>query len=304
MKIVLVVVLLLLNIANVFLHTLGTYLLRCVYRNGTENPQIVYLLNLSVCEALMNLLEGLRRIPDLIILTGRTKIVITDIQTYVLIVMFTGISFVYYLDMIYLTFDKFMDILLHLRYPVYWNVSKAKWLLIVTWIIGCLLSITISLLHHFTSYIWEEAFFKFFYPTLEFAFIILAILTYGFIFHKYKETRGVPAQHGTNNNQRHGCFHVFRKSRFYISVLLISSFIIFMIIPDLTYLFVAIINEKQSEVLSIICWISYAVSNLVDAYIYIFLYNPARQMLTKIINIRRVRSEVSHTRTTIIMHHI
>ena len=289
MKLALVIVLLLLNILNVFLHTLGTYLLVCLCKHGTVNAQQIYLINLSMCEALMNLLEALRRIPDLIGTSDAVNDVISEVQTYMLIVMFTGISFVFYLDMIYLTVDRLLDIWLNLTYPVYWNEFKAKRLLQGTWVIGAVLSIVISLLHHFVSFKWQEPVFKFFYPTLGFGFIILALVTYCFIFHKYASTRGLPTENRRIRPRRINVIQVFRKSRFYVPVMLILTFIIFMVIPDLTYLFVGIIGGEESPTLLIVCWICYAVSNLADAWIYIFEKTTVRRMLFRKLNIRRHR---------------
>ena len=213
MEIVLIITLFTLNIINTFLHSIGTYLLLRVSKYGIETSQIVYLVNLSISEALMNALEALRRIPDLIEITGTSKEIILEIQKYLLIIMFTGISFVYYLNMIYLTFDRLMEILLHIRYPVFWNETKARWLLTATWITGGTLSTIISFLHRFINYAWEDAFFKYFYPILEFTFIIVATLTYSFLFYKYKETRSLPGPCGAR--QSVSCIRTFRQSRFY-----------------------------------------------------------------------------------------
>ena len=59
-------------------------------------------------------------------------------------------------------------------------------------------------------------------------------------------------------------------------VLLILSFLIFMIVPDLIYLFVGIINGNETETLLTACWISYAVSMITDGLIYIFMQAPVR----------------------------
>lgn len=283
------VLLILLNVANVFLHTIGTCLLLSIYRNGVDTPQQVYLINLSTCEAIMNLLEFIRRVPNLFSIPEHIDDTVKVVQEYILIIMFTGISLVYYLDMIYVTTDRLLDILLSLKYPVFWNKSKAIWLIIWTWLLGILLSVSILLLHMLTSYGWEEAFFKYFFPILEFIFIINAIVTYSFIFKMYIASRSLPAKlSGASEIGRtrgtlrlKNTFRIFRKSRFYIPVLLITTFFLFMIIPDLTYLFVAIIYESPSDTLSICCWISYATSNIVDAWIYIYLQVPVRRLLKR-----------------------
>ena len=49
---------------------------------------------------------------------------VAEVQVYVKIVMFSGISIVYYLDMIYLTVDKLLEIILNIKYPLYWSKHR------------------------------------------------------------------------------------------------------------------------------------------------------------------------------------
>ena len=294
----LLLILLLLNVTNVALHTIGALLLLGIHKDVGESTEQIYVINLAVCEALLNFLEGTRCMTGFFPLCGNTKEILIGIQKYTLIVMFTGISFVYYLDMIYLTLDRLFVILLNIKYPLYWNEAKAKWLLRLTWIIGVSLSIVISLLTHFTEYIWQNFFFKYFYPILEFGFIILAVLTYSFIFLKYKETRDIPSTIGPRGKHQSSLFQVFRKSRFYITVLLTSTFLTFMVTPDLIYLFVGVVNGNKTEQLLTICWISYAVSNLSDAWIYIFMQKSVKKLLLKKLKLlRRTNVIVPRIRT-------
>lgn len=72
-------------------------------------------------------------------------------------------------------------------------------------------------------------------------------------------------------------FVLFRKSRFYVSVLLIITFILFMVAPDLTYLIIGIVYNNPSESLLNGCWICYALPNLADGYIYIFVQDNVRK---------------------------
>ena len=185
--------------------------------------------------------------------------------------MFTGVSLVYYCVMIYLTLDRLWDVLLNIKYHLYWQELRVKCLLTLTWVVGVGLSITISLFHRYTEYNWEEAFFKYFYPTLEFLFVVVAVITYSIIFNRYRQTRCAPTHPHRSPTPTPSVFQVFRNSRFYISLLIVSTFFVFMLIPDLIYLFVGVIPNNVTELLSVSCWISYATSNLIDAYIYIYM---------------------------------
>ena len=51
--------------------------------------------------------------------------------------------------MIYITLDRLLGITLNIRYPVYWNENKAKYLLIGTWVLGFISSLAHSLAHRY-----------------------------------------------------------------------------------------------------------------------------------------------------------
>ena len=187
--------------------------------------------------------------------------------------------------MIYLTVDRLADILLNIKYPLYWNTRRTKVLMCGTWMFGFLLSVTVSLLYRFEDFNWEEVFFTYVCPSLDFAFILIALVTYACIFRIYKRTHDTVAscygQQRRTTARRASSLQVFRKSRFYVSVLMILTFFVFMVIPDLVYLFVAIVEGYKTTVLVLSCYISYGVSNVLDAWIYIYLQAPVRRLLMK-----------------------
>ena len=282
---VLTCALLVLSSINVVLHALGTSLLVSLYRTCQYKEQQVYLIHLSISECLINLLEVLRISIDLLKLTGEARSITEEVRYYTLILSFTGISIVYYCDMMYLTLDKLMDIVLNIKYSLYWNVRRARLLLTMTWVIGLSSSVVVSVCHYYFKFDWKSAFFVYFYPIIEFAFILLAVVTYGFIFRKYTQAhRRIPGVSGvslnlTNSRYNASAWQLFRRSRFYIPVLLIVTFLVFFVVPDLTYLFIGIIQNKRSKLLLTICWICYAISNIIDAYIYIFVQKSVRKAL-------------------------
>lgn len=279
MGIALTVVLLLLNFINVFFHTAGCYLLICIKKREDENRiQLLFLIHLSICEALMNLFEGIRRIPEFFALNTREKKLNATIQNYIMIVMFAGISVVYYLDMMYLTINRLLDILLNIRYHLYISYKLSKRLILITWLFAGSLAILIGCLSKFTAYNWEEQIFVFCFPILNFIFIIISLVTYGLIFLKYRRTRKSPS---CNGQPRQSVYQTFRNSRFYVPVLLILTFLVFIVVPDLTYLFVAVVKGNDSTTLLVACWISYAIGNLSDCYIYIFMQRSVRRLLLK-----------------------
>ena len=88
-----------LNIWNVVLNSMGAYLLICLYKEGLKTPQQIYLLNLTLSELTINLLELVRRLATKAVgLTGTNPDNVVVMNSYILIIMFTGVSPVFYLS--------------------------------------------------------------------------------------------------------------------------------------------------------------------------------------------------------------
>merc|ERR1712150_25920 len=86
---------------------------------------------------------------------------------------------------------------------------------------------------------------------------------------------------GKDEAVKMSAFQVFRKSNFYVAVLLITSFLMLMVIPDLVYLVVGFLKAEKSAGLTAYCYLSILLSYLVDGFIYIFLQNKVRRKLQK-----------------------
>lgn len=310
MYVSLLTILLILNCTNFFLHSFGSYILLKLYPHSRHKAQQLYLVNLGISECLINLLESIRTVIILTQTEGKPSQVGRLTRYYILSIAFTGLSLVFYLIMIFITIDRLMIMILTYRYRRYWNERKARYLLIATWLFGAATSSTVALLYHTSDTHWESFFFKYIYPTIEILFILIALLTYSFIFHSYRKKRRLADQHPStkrssvrprrvsvitgsyNTHHRKNNSFIKRKGKekdlqeninnsvFYIPVLLITSFLLFMIIPDMVYLFVGIINKNTSDILSICCWLSYGTSNFLDAWIYIYFQHDVRNFIT------------------------
>ena len=153
----------------------------------------------------------------------------------------------------------------------------------MTWCMTLSSAITVSIVYHFTEFRVHEALDLYVYPTFNIIFLLIAMVTYGFIFHKYKKSRLPPAQpsFSTTRMRRQSTFQVFQKSRFYIPVLLITSFILFMAVPD--FIQMGYVASGQSHdghfVLTTSLRILWAISYLIDAVIDILIKTSVRNLL-------------------------
>ena len=270
---------------NIIFHSIGCYLLLKLYKNGKENVQQIYLINLSITHTLGNMFQLISRVL-LMVKNGDTA------YFCIIVILLTLFTFSYYMSMVYITVDKALDILLNIKYPLYWNEHRAKYLVYLTWLVGVLTSVFVFVLHYVGNITVEniaDHMFLYVYPLFDFTFVVLAVLCYSFLFHKYKQSRFSPCC-PQNNVKIFNCkfravtgrvLKIFRTSNFYISVLLILTFLIFMVIPNLVYLVYGVLGGNKSKTLDDTLLILFNISYLLDAWIYIFAQQPVRRMLFK-----------------------
>ena len=263
----LAIILIILDTLSVLLHTLGSYLLICVYQNGCQETQQIYIINLAVCEAFIGLLSLLyTAVP-------------TDVGIYVGSFIIFGFVTTIYLTMIYISIDRLLDVKLNIRYPLFWNEKKTKYLLIVTWLVNISISIVIIIIHGYAKMNISLSITMPIFITFDFFFTLLAFITYGYLFEKYRRTR-VPPIHNTTQPKL-SVFRVFRNSKFYVSALLIITFLSFTVVPDMIMFYLVLINGYISETVFTICKILFAISRLSDACIYIFMKPSVKCLLVE-----------------------
>lgn len=277
-----VLIAIVLQFTNFLIHIFGCYLLASIFREGNGNIQLVYLLNLGISEAVINFL-GILLTPLSSFGTFSTATISAthQVQYSIMIVLETGVLLVYYLCMVYITLDKLFEVKLNIKYPIYMNERRAKYLMIVTWIACLGFGSFVCIWFHTVKNKLEEPFVKYVYPTLDIGYLVLASVSYVIIFQKFKESRSAPLRHRLNKGKKLNTFQVFRKSNFYVSGLLIASFILLMVIPDLVYLVIGILKAEKTDELVAYCFLSILLSYFVDGFIYILLQRKVRMKLKK-----------------------
>ena len=103
------------------------------------------------------------------------------------------------------------------------------------------------------------------------------------MFKKYiqSQKRRARSQPTTSNNELLSSFDIFRHSRFGISVLLVCSFLLFTLSPDMLFTYYQISEKEISYALDVICYILYGMSDFIDGIIYILLLEKVRYLLLK-----------------------
>lgn len=262
----------LLSFANLVIHGLGSYLLVCILKDGRGTIQQFFITNLSVSLIFKHIVMINFPIFRMIHIKYRLN---SDIMlSYIQMNYFTGIGLIYYSSIFYITFDRLMGILTGVKYPAYWNKSKTKKLIGVTWflgLIGCFITTVACtfLGFHFTVYM------IYIYIAIDLVFMLLASSTYCFMFTVHIKSQRTISISSNPNTKPEGLWTLFRKSRFFTSVILITNFILFQILPDFIYIFTTSRYNSMSDTLLI----ASQVADILDGIVYIYLHTCIRRVL-------------------------
>ncbi|XP_066932247.1 uncharacterized protein [Clytia hemisphaerica] len=164
----------------VILHSIGITLLLKLRRKRNQD---IIILHLSITELFMCLLDIIQNIlsrDDYVTeMTSRVK-------SYVIIVNCCFFVVPSFLIIITLTIDRFLEIYLNIKYQLYFSKKKLKFVLTVHWVLGSILgaALLVVRLTHGTQA--RLVIFMFIFPTLEIIFLIIAIVTYAYIYRKFR----------------------------------------------------------------------------------------------------------------------
>ena len=241
-----------LKLINTFIHIIGLYLLRYLQRNGSEDVQMIYVINLSATELIINITSFLRNLLKLLPLSVFKSNEFKEILNYSYIVDYTILKFCLYMTMFVITLDRMFLILLNVFYPVHWNIRRAKLLVGSMWLFGFLMFIATTVMYTLNKDAYLVSLFANYVTiTLDVAFVITAVASYTLIFMifvyniKFRErhTNKNPSNSESHNQQN--IFQTFRQSRFYMPLLLIFTFIMFVIPADAVWTFYSLKNKNR-----------------------------------------------------------
>ena len=344
-----------LSIFNTIFHSLGFYLLICLYTIRKHTCQQVLLINLAFVEAFKNLLymcANMRLFMGKHVLEKFSKETSHDINMvlYYISLLADVIAMLQYFIVAFLTIDRFLAAFLNIKYFVYCKVKRVQYILAITWLSTLVIFLILAVITPKPDYDDLHEYDKFYngicnvYLTLDITFIIIASVTYTFLFCKHLKSKRCLAQNNDfssnnknkNNNNDNNCNNsniessknidvcnknnnnnnnnsninnsnssrnnnnnnnndndkskkkhkisvsaVFRRSQFYISFLLIGSFILLMVIPDMIFIFMGVVSGKVTYAFAMGAMIPTMLSDSIDAWIYIFMYSSVRNLFLK-----------------------
>lgn len=256
---------LVLLIIAVFLHVLGIYLLIAI--RNRRSIQDVIIMSFSITEIFMACFDVTENIMsrwchkldknmNLVTITSCSLFVIPN-----------------FLILIVLTLNRFFEVYLNIKYEIYFDKRKIRYMLMGCWgsgiAVGCVL-IPLRILDHQIGYI----IFKYMFPIIQGVVLLIAIPVYIYIYNRIKENhRSIPQPRIAGQSPP----PAIKRKKFFLPFLIILSFFLFVVIPDITNLLLFYVYETGVHWHAQVLYIFYTCGYTCDALLYIFLQKHLRE---------------------------
>lgn len=261
------------------LHLTGIYFL-IKYRNyflksnnDSRKSNWLHLVNLSISEMVF---VGLGLLAQLLFHNGSMKFAV-----YAETIQYSTCCLQYFLAMIYMTIDRFLEVRLNIIYPVFWKYKYTKLLLLCTWTVCGILSLVVFFIELPSRRRIRWIIFVIFYPIIESVFWFLSSSVYVYIFLKLKQNSCHIYKKQTGIMKRR------KKRHFYVPALIVLSFVLFILIPDTIITVHMLRNTRLPGPLQTYVYCSYMIGFSCDAIVYIFFSPLVRTKLTLFGNCRQ-----------------
>ena len=279
-----------LSIIPLSLHIFGLVLLWKARRAYSNRSQFLFLVNLSLSELVFVILGLLMFVCSIL---AHEKI-----SFVFLVLQYIGATLVYFFVMIFMTLDRFFEVYFNIKYPLYWNSKSCQRLMLASWVTFFLLAITALVHPDFDKTLLYHWCYKYIFPSVELAFILIAIFVYSYVFAKirWKYPTSLTNSHTSHptsliNRNRHISQRHQNSSRqmngFYLPTLVIITFILFAILPDFIQFYAHVTHRELSDDMECVIYLMYLLAMTTDALIYVMLSPPLRRMLRRKMKHRR-----------------
>ena len=261
-----------LAVLNISVHTICTSLLCLIYRKGNgSKTQQLYMLNLSLLELMKNIF---------FFVWNLTAAVGFELPATIMWLSYLCIFAVNISSMSLLTGDRLAASWLNVRYNNICTVFRVKVAILCTWVV-CLVVVPsvfsvlyavygICVLDRIMKYTHKFAF-----PVIYILFFIFASITYAALFVFFVNSRN------RSSSTHLSVLHLFRNSKFYVALLLISSFLVLSVLPQLVKSAMVLKILAFDETLKWTANVAFYLSDTADGVIYFLFYAPVRKLILK-----------------------
>ena len=171
-----------------------------------------------------------------------------------------------------ITLDRLLLVLLDIKYPLYCTERRAKCVVLVIWAVCIFASVLVWIVD--VKFVAKSSM-RVVYMVLSVSFLVFVVVAYSFIFWKFIRARNSPQHLSISSASAMGIkeyFRVCRGSRFFLSALLIVSYVVLYVVPTLLF------HLHQIPITLRLMWFCLPLSYTVDALIYILSQPPIRKL--------------------------
>ena len=282
MKIAFIIVIIL-DLVAVLIQTLALTLLISLKEGIVKRNQRLLLVTLCITEFIY-------AVADI----AKACCILLDIQNVITLAIFlfhgTALTFFLIFIMIMITVDLFLEIYLNIKYSIYWSVRKTNVVLIVSLLMCCLLFIPLFIVHLRSATAFRKLVTYYIFPTLSLVFLIVFSFSYFYIIKQVlrhrKKTKQIQKQLRTNNTNLH-CKQPNIRFKLFVPTLVIITFILFMICPNIIGIFIFI--ELLPIYVLYFTKLFVIVGFIADAVVFVFNLNGIRVTMRNLVWYRKTK---------------
>ncbi|XP_057297588.1 uncharacterized protein LOC130628624 [Hydractinia symbiolongicarpus] len=297
------------------LHLIGFFLLYN-YSGNISKTQKKLMLNLSITEIILSCLSIMNTSFTHITLDTQSnstanetlsQFFVYDMACTVTSTVYFAVVLSYYYSMTFLTLDRLCEVYLNIRYSLYWSARKTKYLTLFMWVIIVVTAVgsTAYALQNKSYHKMEHFFYYIIYPTSSALFFLVGVPTYTYIIIILlrNERRNKQSVHGSrirhsSSSSFSSSFPVIKLDRILLPLLLMVTFILFLIVPHIL-IFNQVITTCVSTLLLEICHIMLGFGFMSDVVIYVLFSTSIRKKIIRQMKLsRRFKTKINEAKTS------
>jgi 7 transmembrane receptor (rhodopsin family). len=270
------------------LHLLSVYVLHLAKHTNLQESQRFYFINLSLSEFLICFLGIWKRISKIY---GWS-----DEKTYIRFFQAGIATFVYYFVMIALTIDRFFEIFLNIRYHLFFTPSKTKLVSGIIWFTSVCFTVMLCVTNTINPDVPNEIL-TYFYFVFGIVCVAVSLFTYSYILKKiYTNKVGKVIPRESTDEAVSRAKHRKRMIQsMYLPILLMITFVIFIVIPEIIYFVYDLQKLKMSDGVSTALTTSYFLAYTLDVFMYILGSKYIRVVILRKFRCQQARDSRSKT---------
>ena len=264
---------------NTVVHGFGLNLLISLHKDGHQTVHSILTINLSVAETFISFVTALMSITMNILSNDiiRNRSILKGCDSFYRNLVFNGLGNVWGYTMLYITLNKLVGIKFPMMHRVHVTKTKLKYLLIASWVFA-----TLSFFRPYVFEIkWSETSYMSYINITGLTInCFVIIFTYLVIFKSLVESRRMMARNLPSSKKTLTLFQVFRRSRFYTSVFLIFTYVLFFLVPFALKNCLVFFN-RYTEYTEYCNSVACSIGILSDAFIYTYVDGEVRKIMWK-----------------------